>query len=328
MENVTLTLSTTAAEAAKAGVDQYGETTVTVRPSALSPSGQDMLVNLLAVRGSLSTGSVVYRAGLQFGVLPVPAVPTTESVEQWVEACAVALAQKINAREQEEIAGEKHLIAKTQAWCARPLEEIIQRADRWAPISPYSFAAAMETEVNARLAEAQKVCDAHNAEVTARNEKITAARAAAAERRSEQLTQWLETKASEGMRKRAARGLLPEEDLIAAIRNETFAPLAELKRFERLTDEDVRRGLDADDDQDVDYVTRGAESAHDEDIGLMERIEALLPGATCTLTEHAGWLAEANGRDDPEVTRYAVKVAIKVGELEFTREYAANQGEE
>ena len=322
MENVTLTMSITAAEAAKAGVDKFGDVTVVVEPSKLSEGAR-------AAYAALCGKSVKSDSTLRYGrrMLPLPVPVTAEAVAEWLEANAKDVAD-FDAREKASYAAKVEADRESvRKWAAKSDREMIGQTNQYHAgyqvNTPYSFPDDMKEFVKERAAKAQVLADQMNAEAAENVAKAKKVKEEAAARRAAQLAQWLETKASDSMRKRAARGLLPEEDLIAAIRNEAYAPLAEFKRFERLTDDDVRIGLDADESMDVDYTTREAESAHDEDIELMERIESLMPGAVCTLVEHAGWLTEANGKDDPEVTRYAVKVAIKVGELEFSREYLA-----
>jgi hypothetical protein len=325
MNDITLVISVSAAEAAKAGVDHFGNTTVGVRPSTLTPAAQDVLSKLLKDSRAIISGTVVYDGGYATELPQVPPIPDSESVAQWLEACAGAVEQKAQQRKQTQAEGEQRDILQTLEWLKYPDDKIIRQGinGEWVAYYPYSFAPSLKAEVQARVADAAKEADRLNAEQAVARAKAKKLKEDAAARRAAQFANWLETRAPDSMRKRAARGLLPEEDLIAAIRNEAYAPLDGLKRFERLTDEDVRAGIDADDDQEVCYATREAKSAHDEDLDMMERIESLRPGATCTLVEHAGWLGDYIGEDGPEVTRYAVRVAVKVGELEFTREYAA-----
>lgn len=322
MENVTLTMSITAAEAARAGMDQFGDVTVVVQPSELSEGAR-------VAFASLCGKPVKSDSALRYGrhVLPLPLPVTAEAVAEWLEANAKDVAdfdasQKASYEARQE--ADREAVRK---WAARPDKELIRYGfahgvSTAEACAPYSFPVDMTQFVKDRQAKAQVLADQINAAAAENAAKAAAAKAAAAARRADQLAQWLATKGSDSMRKRAARGLLPEEDLIAAIRNEAYAPLDGFKRFERLTDDEVKAAVDAADfDQTVVYETREAESANDEDIELMERIEALVPGAVCTLMVHEGKLDDDD--QDVSLARYSVKVELKVGELVFTREYAA-----
>jgi len=320
MKNVTLTMSITSAEAAKAGVDQSGETTVTVEPSKLSEGAR-------AVYAALCEKTVGSDSALRYGrlVLSLPVPVTAEAVAQWLEANAQDVAsfdaqQKASAEARQE--ADRETVRK---WAAKPDKELLRYmtlgSARYEAYVPYSYPDDMTQFVKDRQAKAQVLADRLNAEAADKAAKAAADKAAAAARRADQLAQWLATKGTDSMRKRAARGLLPEDDLIAAIRNEAYATLDGFKRFERLTDDEVKAFVDAADfDQAVVYETREADSASDEDIELMERMEASVPAATCTLMAHEGKLDD----DDQEVSlmRYSVRVEVKVGEFDFSREYA------
>ena len=329
MSEITLKIRVSAAEAAAAGVDQHGDVAVTLTPSSLSDGARAVLAQMLATDKPVDSRNTLRG----YTICPVPAKPDAPSVAEWLEACAQRLEQQIDAAKVEHEKQVERERVEVRKWAARADEEIIRRAgSEWVVGSPYKSPDDMRELVRQRMDRAMPLVNRLNAEQAEKAEKARLAsiekqreELAAGERRAEQIKAWLANRAPEAMRKRHARGLLPEEDIVAAMRDEAYAPLVGLARYQRMTDEDVRRELDADEYHSVDYTTREAESAHDEDIELMERIESLMPGATCTLLEHAGWLTDADEKDDPEATRYAVKVAIKVGELQFTREYSADR---
>ncbi|MDH4451371.1 MAG: hypothetical protein QE265_12405 [Rhodoferax sp.] len=324
MESIVLKISVSAIEAAKAGVNCFGVTTVEVQPSKLSDGGREVLAELLKLANAVTSTSVVYKNGYSHNVPPVPVVPNPEAVLQWLEACAEDLAAKVESRRREKEAEEKKDVDRTTVWLEQADEKMVVR-DRfgvWHVSQPYSFAPSMKAEVQARLTKAQQRADQMNEKFADAAKIAKTLKDEAAARRAIQLEDWLKDKGSDSMRKRAVRGLLPEEDLIAAIRNEAYAPLDGFKRYERMTDGEVKTAVDAaDSDQAVVYETREAASAHDEDIELMERIEALVPGAVCTLLVHEGKLDD--DEQDVSLTRHSVRVAIKVGEFDFTREYLA-----
>lgn len=328
MSSINLTITVTAAQAAAAGIDTHGDISVSVQPSALSEGARHVLAALLRRQGG-------DRYTHNPATLPPPAAPDAENVRAWLESCAA----EITARQAASAAAAARELARNiqdvRVWAARPDDEIMEcraignHPATWSVRSPYDPPAEMADVIRERIAAAGPRLAERNAELEATRAATTAAAAlreaeqrAADQRRDAQIAAWLSDEAPDAMRKRAARGLLPEADIVAAMRDAAYAPLADLPRFVRLTEADVRRELDADDYAEIEFATRGAESAHDEDIALMERIEAALPGCTCELIEHVGYLDGAAGADDPEMVRYSVRVSLTVGELQFTREYA------
>lgn len=326
MENVTLTMRITAAEAAAAGLDQFGDTTVVVRPSELSQGARAALVSLC---GQPVTSSSTMRydpnSALVRRVLPLPLPVTTETVTEWLEANVREMAEeaiRAEAAKVERLEAERKAVRE---WAAKPDKELVRKGlgDDYRVHAPYSYPSDMSDFVRERVAKAKVLADHLNAECAENVARANKAKEDADNRRAAQLKAWLDTKGTDAMRKRAARGLLPEGELIDAIRDEAYAPLDQFRRFERITDDEVHQldedGLDS--DQDAVYETCTAKSANDEDIELIERIEAVMPGAVCTLMEHRGRLED--GTPNIWLSRCAVRVAIKVGELDFTREYMA-----
>lgn len=344
---ITITLDVPAADAIAAGVDRYGQYQIEVRPSELSEGARAYLA--------------AWAKGHRNIKVPVPVEPTTESVRDWLEASARAIeaSQAVEAAQREAqiqqalstpdaewISGNgkrkystaldgkgyaQYGIEKREPAVNEYPSSVylngVQRADprivarRKAVEAGPVYAEAMG-EFERHLAAWQAYCEQCKREEAAQAEEVRKAAA----RRDDQIKTWLATRAPEAMRKRAARGLLPEDEVIAGMREEAFAPLAELPRLQRLTDDEVRQALDPEGygSAPVKYGTRDAESANDGDIALMERIERLLPTAKTSLIEHVGYLAGASGEDDPELVRRAVRVELTMGELRFTREYAAH----
>lgn len=154
---------------------------------------------------------------------------------------------------------------------------------------------------------------------------------ASQERRAAQLAAWVEEFGTPGMKKRAARGLLSYEEIISAIREQAFAPLADLPRYERITKDDVVDSYEdhfGDHDyafQDAIFSGADAETATDEQMDLIERIEGLIPGATATLRVHQGLLSTTTREQDEiaGVKRHSILVTVQVGELTLSREFAA-----
>jgi hypothetical protein len=339
---ITITVEVDKAAAVRAGVDEAGTYELPVQPSQLSDGAREFLADWLSGRRTL--------------YVSVPVLPTPDSIHAWLEANGQALAAKRKAemdRQEKNILealempdsawigtetsfledGMRHYEPSVRAngpegvYLTEPERKDPRIAMRMKAIAEGELFRRMHAEWEAkhaaylkRQAEAKVQAERRAAEITEEQRRSEA-------RRADQLATWLATKAPEAMRKRHARALLPEQDLISAIRDEVFAPLADLPRFPRLTDEEVRRNLNAEEYDEVSYVTRDAQSASDEDIDLMEHIERVIPGAKCELREHVGFLKSRDDADDPEVCRKGILVTVKVGELTLSREYAAAEAD-
>lgn len=353
---ITLTFRVSPAVAARAGLDQHGDLAVVVRPSGLSEHGRDVLAYLVGKQPippeltQRQLGSATSTTTL-VTVPPAPLPLTTDGVEAWLEALATARAAKIAALAAE---SEARILAALAApddeWIrpasAGPCYVLRMDSDEYSADGGRAYyqpqlgmrlglyltdeerddprVVARREQVRtgaliAAQAEWQRRYDEYVGWKAARSQAELDRRLAAAKARQDQIDAFL-ARAPESLRKRAARGLLPEADLIAAMRDEAFAAIAELPRYERLRDADVRRELDADDDAEVSYDVDDADSASDADLALIELIEAALPDAAVTLRVHTGSI---DGCDET-VTRYSVRVVRRVGEFEFSREYAAD----
>ena len=148
--------------------------------------------------------------------------------------------------------------------------------------------------------------------------------------RAQQLNQWIMDYGTDGQKKRHARGLLSEEEVIKAIREQAFSPLADLPRYKRITNDEVREsyGYHLDDDycySETKFLVQSANKATDEQFALIEQIENLLSNAQTEFRIHYGYLKNTTEEEDEkaQVIRYSIKVTIQVGELTLTREYAA-----
>jgi len=127
---------------------------------------------------------------------------------------------------------------------------------------------------------------------------------------------------------KATRGvyLLPDEEIINAIREEFFAALTDFPRYEKLTWDDVDCSCGDYDEKKVIFDANDSNTATAEQFELMEKIKTLIPAAEITLREHTAYCDRCNEDDDVdddgEIKLYSLKVGVTVGEFYFTREYA------
>ena len=173
MNDITLTISVSAAEAAKAGVDHYGDTPVTLAPSALSGLARELLAYLL--RQGKPVTSTAASAVYGCHVLPVPMQPAPETVAQWLEATAAADA----AYEAQQKASREARLEQdrkvVRAWLDKDDGAIIgcsNRDNEWVVNTPYDPPVDMQELVAKRKAKAQVLADARNAEAVDRKSVV------------------------------------------------------------------------------------------------------------------------------------------------------------
>ena len=151
-----------------------------------------------------------------------------------------------------------------------------------------------------------------------------AAKTAAAERQRIQISTWVWAHGSDNQRSRHTAGLLPETEIIDAIRSEAYAPLADEPRYERLSKEDICNGDYGDPDgsgyhdDDITFDVSAADTLTAAEWDRREALARLIPGAVVTVRRHVGECSECKA----SVTRTSYLVTLRVGELEFSREYA------
>lgn len=351
---VTLTFSVSPVAAASAGIDQHGETAVVVRPSVLTEAARAVLAYLLSqssIDPTLTQRQVSNFAGSMVTAQPAPLPLTPDAVEDWLETLAAARTAKIAAEASEREARIRDALAVADTgWINRETSKyyvVMSDSDDFSdmggraigrpklcatgPRGVYLSAAEQrdprviarcehvqtDTLVSAQ-AEWERRYDEWTAWKAARAQAARDAARANEKAKTDQIAAFL-ARASESLRKRHARGLLPEAALLASMRDEVFAPLSDLPRYQRLSNDEVRRALDADGDADVSYSTDNADTASDDDIELLERVEALMPGAKVALRVHT---ASIDGIDENK-QRYSVLVTVRAGAFDFSREYAA-----
>lgn len=163
---------------------------------------------------------------------------------------------------------------------------------------------AVVSAINNRIAEKTKQ------EQQAREDKKA--------RRAEQLRSWVATMGTDNQRGRMSENLLPDDEIIDGIRDAAFLPLADFPRYQKLTSSDIPCTCEYE-SPDASYETKNAESATAGEFDLLQKMRALMPGATVSLREHVGTC----DRCEEEVARRSIRVVVTVGELTLSREYAA-----
>lgn len=189
-----------------------------------------------------------------------------------------------------------------------------------------------DPRLEAKYAEAEKIAVEKNKAVKAEierkisemKEKQAAARAEKEkkeEAKKEQIKKWVMEKGTENQKKRYEIELLPESEVIDAIRDEAYSALNDFQRYEKMKASDV---CTCEDEGycDVDYEVEEATEATVEEFEALEKIVTAAkkahPGAVVTLMDHIGTSEDCENK----VVRKSAKVEVAVGAFKFSREYA------
>lgn len=143
-----------------------------------------------------------------------------------------------------------------------------------------------------------------------------------------QIEKWVAEKGTENQRKRYEINLLPEAEVVDAIRDEAYRALDGFARYEKMSAADVCTCEEHYNNEgeltecDVDYNVSKASGATTEEYEALEKIadaaKKAHPGAVVTMMDHVGTSEDCEN----EVIRKSVKVEIEVGAFKLSREYA------
>jgi len=165
--------------------------------------------------------------------------------------------------------------------------------------------------------EQNKIKDAlkkRQAEETAKAEAEKKAAEEKAQRKTAQIVKWVKNHGTRSQKDRLKENLLPETEIIDAIRSETYAPLDEWPRYKKLTASDV---CDCEYEYcDVDFDVADKELATKEEFSQFQEIKKLMPKAIVELREHTGESKNCKNT----IHRTGFMVRMTVGEFEFSRE--------
>ena len=249
-----------------------------------------------------------------------------------------------NARE-EEILGlltgdaGKMLRTKTRYLEGQVRQECYRATGEYGIQEYYVHREYSDPRLNGKYVEAEKIAREKNEATKKETEaKIEAWKAgvqaekAEAERVSAakkvQIEKWVAENGTENQKKRYEINLLPEAEVIDAIRDEAYRMLDGFARYEKMSAADVCTCEDHYNDEgsltecDVDYETWKADGATAEEYEALEKIAGTVkkahPDAIATMMDHVG-TSEAC---ENEVIRKSAKVEIEAGTFKFSREYA------
>jgi hypothetical protein len=225
---------------------------------------------------------------------------------------------------------EAAAIKAVQDWLEKDLElKLLGRAPNVSVMGvsvwPYEgIPLVVRDEYAAHRAQLQSIADQRNADAAREAaEREATKRRECAEQRAN-IVAWIVEHGSASMKAREAERLLPEKELLDAVREWLFAPLADFARYERLDDGDARHADDCYTGAPIVYQTEDADELTEDEYERLGALRAV-----------ARWLAEpaevqarehrvmCKQRGCPaETLRRSVLVSIDWNGYPLSREYA------
>jgi hypothetical protein len=140
---------------------------------------------------------------------------------------------------------------------------------------------------------------------------------AARQRKTEQIALWVKNHGAPSQQERLAVGLLPEDEVVNAMRDTAFAPVG-LPLYTLLTTRDLECDCDR-----AEYDSEDAASATKAEYEALKLVKSRLPAtAEVTLRTHTAACESC----ETKTTRTGIMAVIKVGEFEFRREFGVTGG--
>jgi len=326
------------AQAIRNGKNQYGMTVIDINPTDLTAEQRESLASCSLAYDREDGLSLPYPQN-DFQGLPAVGEATIETARILLDAHAEARrsATETKKREREE---------KIARALTLPLEAFrTKNHEGYFLFRDYDISGvADDPRLAGKIAEAKQENTRLNAEVAItladikkcrEEEKSRAAEKKQAEERAEaerrarqkqQIAEWVAAHGTDNQKKRAALNLLPEDEIINAIRDEAYTPLADFARYEKIQKSDIPCHCEDYDEPEIKFSAGTETEATAEEFDRMEQIQTALPAAKLTLRWHRGY---CNTCSDPEddsdgvFERHSIMVALTVGDFDFTREYMA-----
>jgi len=181
------------------------------------------------------------------------------------------------------------------------------------PVKKAAFDAKKKAEEQAALAREAKVSHDREARKKAEAEK--------AAREKDQIEKWVSEpeNAPDEMKDRFAAGVLDRDEVLDAMRDQAYACLSTMPRYQKLKKDDICD--EGDDDgyrsHDVTYEVYDKKTLTAEEFAHLKVLRGLAPDAVVEPRAHVGECEQC----ESEIERTGFMVRITVGEFEFSREY-------
>ena len=345
MKTTKMRINVDQATAIREGKNQYGMTVIDINPADLTPEQRASLAGCWNEYDREDGLSLPYPQK-DFQGLPAVGEATIETARIILDAHAAAKqrAEETKKREREEKIA-RALTLPLEAFRTKIYEgyflfrdyEISGVTDDPRLVGKIAEAKQENARLNAEIAitleerkKRQEETDRVKAEEKAAEERAENEKRA---RQKAQIAAWVTAHGTDNQKKRAALNLLPEDEIINAIRDEAYAPLDSNPsatsttgtRYKKIQKSDVPCHCEEFDEPKIKFSVGIETEATAEDFDRMEQIQSILPAAKLTLRWHRGYCETCSDLDDNEdgvFEQHSIMVALTVGDFDFTREYA------
>jgi hypothetical protein len=319
-----------------AGCDIYGDLIAEVDPRELNLDERNALAFAPEQHGVTDLTAPLPTPG-SYPAPPETATPDIRAWLRWRIKCAriheLALIQQ---RAEWKAQADAYL----RYWTQQPPERFIRKdwpaiyysaalpaGDVEAPPLPERDAteelARIEQVLAEKLDEARELAEQRNRDMEKQKAQAAARRQASQQRRTQQLAAWVENHMDDNARARFKLNLLPEDEILDAIRAAAYEPFDGLERYRKIRFDDITHGDLCLEGQSLDCDTDEAKHLSAEQFERFRAIEAAAPeGAKLKALIHSCACETCNAG----TIRRSVQVVIPVGELLFSREYALDSG--
>jgi hypothetical protein len=322
-----------------AGLDNQGDYTIDFDPADLTPEQRTELALSDTDNDDVFKACVINHTTYSYGI----ASPDLDALRTILNKRIVERRKKDAERAAEAAKRDAEDLTNVLAWAHGPSDKLVRYDYRfprnnvsWPPCYENNEDATRKIakshpEVQEAIEDAEALVFWLNAEQKIREmqserwageaaEKEAAEKEAADARRAAQLSAWVAKHGTENQRARALEGLLPEDEIIDAIRAVAYAPLDALPRYEKIKRTDFCECDGEYQTPNVDFDVEDADDVSADEYDQICKIRALMPRAAVTLRRHSGGCETCKN----EMTLAGIMVRLTVGEFSLSREYAVN----
>ena len=328
--------------AIRAGRDSYGDAVITVNLADLTEDERDLLA--AAPEHAGTTDLTDARANKWPGQYPRPpmladaddALAAARAWLAWRGACCAERERVAEEEAAKKALEQQEAIRRTGEyiayWRNQPAESFIQQGSAsfpqgggGLPSLPNGFQSRelrrmAEKALAGKIEEARVLTAERRRPAPEQLAEAERAKVEAERRRTAQLVAWVNERGTVSQQGRLKLGLLPETEILDLIRGAIYTPLDGFVRFEKIRWSDIEHTDECvGPEGGMDYSTTVPESLTAGEFALCQEIEHAAPqGATLKVLAHA-CECRACGAG---LIRKSLQVALQVGELCLTREYA------
>ncbi|MBK1647600.1 hypothetical protein [Rhabdochromatium marinum] len=315
-----------------AGRDCYGDLIAEVDPRGLNLDERNALACAPEQQG-VTDLTAPFKTPGNYPTPPETATPDIRAWLRWRIKCAHIHEQALIEQQAEWKAQADAYIAY---WTQQPTERFIRKdwpaiyysaalpsGDTESPALPAREATEeierIEQALNDKLKQARQLAEQRNRDMEKQKAEIAARRHASQQRRARQLSAWVKDNMDDNAKARFKLNLLPEDEILDAIRAATYQSLDGFERYRKIRFNDIKHGHLCIDGQSLDCDTDDAHHLSAEQFERFRAIEAAAPdNAKLKALIHSCACETCNAG----IIRRSVQVVIPVGELLFSREYA------